>query len=264
MRADTRGTARAGSPSGGCGTSRTSGQVLEGLRLKVSSTTSWRVTRGGKVSPEGAKSRYLDVVGPPRIALGACRVARALGRVYPPGSLPCPKVFSTVRAAGADRSARTYRTKFEVLHDLLAAVCVESRKTRIIDRANLNHTSFDRYARVAISAGLLRKEHQEYLCTPKTDEWLRTARGVLDKGFEVSHALTGLARVTWRPGSSGVSSEDHTLGLARQLVARLAWERLRTAPSSTRPATSDRVRHRRPPGIALALPRHLPYEGSAA
>jgi predicted transcriptional regulator len=116
-----------------------------------------------------------------------------------------------------------YRTKIEVLRDLVRAATRERRKTRIIGVANLNRGSFDRYAEVAVSMGLLESRGQEYIATPIARDWLGAVDGILARGSQVAAALKQLGRLT--PGGR---EADPSRGndLTQQLLARLAWAEL--------------------------------------
>jgi predicted transcriptional regulator len=151
--------------------------------------------------------------------------------------------------ATTTRDNRRYRTKIEVLRDLLEAASRERRKTRIIGTANLNQESFQRYAGLAMGAGLLQVTNGMYFLTPAAKDWLRAVDGVLRKGTEVSVALAGLSRLTRRPTERRTSPPVDMGELARQLVARLAWselgvrepmaeEPIRPPASPPRPGTS--------------------------
>ena len=60
------------------------------------------------------------------------------------------------------RASRRYRTKLEVLRDVLWAAKRTPRQTRIIGMANLNLESFSRYARFTVAEGLRRRENGGY------------------------------------------------------------------------------------------------------
>jgi len=119
-----------------------------------------------------------------------------------------------------------YRTKVEILRDLLDAASKARRKTRIIGLANLNQESFQRYAALAISAGLLREQDGHYVPTPRAKEWLRAVDSVLRKGSEVSSALASLSRLTRQSLRPLPSTPEETGEIARQLLGRLAWSEL--------------------------------------
>jgi predicted transcriptional regulator len=87
-----------------------------------------------------------------------------------------------------------------VLRDLLSAARREGRKTRIIGIANLNHSSFRKYARIAEARGLLVNNAAGYGTTPLAEEWLRGVDEVLAKKNELDEAVRRLVNITSRGG----------------------------------------------------------------
>ncbi|HTW55487.1 MAG TPA: winged helix-turn-helix domain-containing protein [Thermoplasmata archaeon] len=135
-------------------------------------------------------------------------------------------------SSGAGR----YRSKVVILRDLLDAASRAHRKTRIIGLANLNQESFQRYAALAVSAGLLREEKGYYATTPRAKEWLRAVDSVLRKGSEVSTALASLSRLTRQTLPPLPSTPEETGEIARQLLGRLAWAELSVLEAEETPA----------------------------
>lgn len=99
-------------------------------------------------------------------------------------------------ATSTTPSEGRYRSKIEVLRDLLEAARHGRCKTRIIGRANLNEESFARYAVLALSEGLLERVDHGFRATPLAEEWLGRANLVLAKRAELANALEVLGRVT--------------------------------------------------------------------
>lgn len=99
-------------------------------------------------------------------------------------------------AATTHAIERRYRSKIEVLRDLLEAARQDQCKTRIIGQANLNEESFTRYARYAIDEGLLeRREDSTYHATARGELWREAANAVLAKEGELASAFGELSRL---------------------------------------------------------------------
>jgi len=121
-----------------------------------------------------------------------------------------------------------YRTKIEVLRDIVRAASTEERKTRIIGMANLNQGSFQRYASLGVSLGLLKPTGVGLSATPAAEEWLGAVETILSKSSEVAAAIESLGRITRIPGEGGRrSSRQKPAYDAVQLLGRLAWADLR-------------------------------------
>lgn len=159
---------------------------------------------------------------------------------------------------GGDGSGR-YRTKIEVLRDIVRAASNEERKTRIIGMANLNQSSFQRYSKLGVSLGLLEPTASGLTATPAAEEWLFAVDTILSKGTEVAAAIDSLYRLTQPTSENGKSTPRGKPPYdAVQLLARLAWADLRPAsrgisggrPGSGRRAFSPITSHnsRRPVG----------------
>jgi hypothetical protein len=144
----------------------------------------------------------------------------------------------------ADSSGR-YRTKIEVLRDIVRAATSEKRKTRIIGMANLNQVSFQRYSALGVSLGLLEPSGSGLAATPAAEEWLGAVDTILSKSSEVAAAIDTLYRLTQpeRNGGNGGTRGKPPYD-AVQLLARLAWADLRPsarAISAGRPAPLRRL-----------------------
>jgi predicted transcriptional regulator len=127
----------------------------------------------------------------------------------------------------AESSGR-YRTKIEVLRDIVRAASTEERKTRIIGMANLNQGSFRRYSALGVSLGLLRTTSNGFSATPAAEEWLSAVDGVLSKGEELATAIEALSRLSQGPANGGNGSgRGRPAYDAVQLLARLAWADVR-------------------------------------
>jgi len=127
-------------------------------------------------------------------------------------------------------SSGRYRTKIEVLRDVVRAATGEERKTRIIGLANLNQTSFRRYTRLGLSLGLLRPTGAGLTATPAAKEWLLAVDAILSKSTEVATAIDSLYRLTLpAPNGGKLPARGKPPYDAVQLLARLAWSDLRPA-----------------------------------
>lgn len=125
--------------------------------------------------------------------------------------------------ATVPNAERRYRSKVEVLRDLLEAARQDRRKTRIIGRANLNEESFARYAFLALAEGLLERVDHGFRATPLGEEWVGAADVVLTKRAELFDAVEALARVTRNGGSArsgglAVRPSSWSLGLRPRLA----------------------------------------------
>lgn len=118
-------------------------------------------------------------------------------------------------------AGRRYRTKVEILRDLLAAAVREFRKTRIIVRANLNEESFSKYSGLALEHGLLGRTPVGYRATPRGREWVQAADRVATKRSELSTAIRDLDGLT-NPGLRRHTMDSSFLGPASPSGAILA------------------------------------------
>ena len=121
---------------------------------------------------------------------------------------------------------RRYRTKLEVLRDLVVVAGREPRKTRIIGLANLNRSSFDRYVRLALSLGLLEHRGAGYAPTARAEGWLEAVDSVLGKGGELSAAMGQLSQLTAGEVRSGPASRSLDRDSTMRSISRLAWSNL--------------------------------------
>ena len=146
-----------------------------------------------------------------------------------------------------------YRTKIEVLRDIVRAASTEQRKTRIIGMANLNQGSFQRYASLGVSLGLLKPTQIGLMATPAGEEWLGAVETILSKTSEVAAAIESLGRIT-HGGHPGAAARERPKPAydAVQLLGRLAWADLRPAPVPSAEMRSDADRR---PVAHLRSPR---------
>jgi predicted transcriptional regulator len=84
---------------------------------------------------------------------------------------------------------RHYRSKLELLRDFLTAAQVETVKTRIMNRANLNQTSFSRYKTFCQDRQLLIALDGGYTLTPQAEELLQSINRVLSRAAELRMAF---------------------------------------------------------------------------
>lgn len=146
------------------------------------------------------------------------------------GAVPCPPGPGAAGWGASGRIGmgvqRRYRTKLEVLRDLVVAASREPRKTRIIGLANLNRTSFDRYMRLALSLGLIEHRAGGYAPTALADGWVDAVDSVLGKGSELSTALGQLTQITIRGAPNGPARRPSDQESTVRSIARLAWANL--------------------------------------
>ena len=106
-----------------------------------------------------------------------------------------PRLPGSQGARSTVPTGRHYRTKVEVLRDLLEATRQQEGKTRIIGRANLNEISFERYALLALTEGLLARAERGFRITPLGEAWVGAANRMLTKQDEFQRALKDLTRL---------------------------------------------------------------------
>jgi predicted transcriptional regulator len=92
------------------------------------------------------------------------------------------------------RRGLPYRTKAELLRDFLLAVAVESGKTRIINRANLNPYSFRRYFRYCTRLELVREDFEGFHVTERAAPVVKALEQFIARSGEFDVALRGLQR----------------------------------------------------------------------
>lgn len=114
---------------------------------------------------------------------------------------------------------RKYRTRIEVLRDLLEASQKTGRKTRIIGLANLNPGYFETYARFCLDHRLLEFTTEGYRPTERTEPVLAAIRRVVSKSSELDDALQFLASVIRQGPELG-----NLGGPATRVYASGGWE----------------------------------------
>ena len=65
-----------------------------------------------------------------------------------------------------------YRRRFDILADVLKATGSGAKKTRIMFLANLSYALLKRYLEEAVSLGFLQRSAEEFLVTPRGEEFL--------------------------------------------------------------------------------------------
>lgn len=141
---------------------------------------------------------------------------------------------------------RRYRTKFEVLRDVLEASRHGSKKTRIIGLANLNHESFDSYVSFCLRNGLLVRRDGGYETTARAEETLGTIEVVLTKVSELDEALRALAGLISPGRMETLASDPSAVPLLRQssgyVLASLHYAGTRPTRRPTKGHASGRSR----------------------
>ena len=97
-------------------------------------------------------------------------------------------------------NGRAYRTRLEVLRDILGVPGDEANKSRIIRLANLNPTAFDRYVRFCLETGLLELEDNRYRKTGVSVPAIQAINHVLAKAGELGTAIRDLGTTLGREG----------------------------------------------------------------
>lgn len=112
---------------------------------------------------------------------------------------------------------RPYRSKLEILRDVLAAAKQGDTKTRIMCRAYLNSSSFERYLAYCLEHDLLLRENGGFQLTPRAEQTLQAINVVLNRGSQLEEAVQDLIRVAGNshegPNRSLVLSPSFSLGM---------------------------------------------------
>jgi predicted transcriptional regulator len=95
-------------------------------------------------------------------------------------------------------NGRIYRTRLEVLRDILGIAGEEANKSRIIRLANLNPASFDRYVAFCLENGLLELEDSHYHKTGVSGPAIEAINHVLTKAEELGFAIRDLEAMIGR------------------------------------------------------------------
>ena len=98
-------------------------------------------------------------------------------------------------------NGRAYRTRLEVLRDILGVPGDEANKSRIIRLANLNPTAFDRYVTFCLETGLLELEDNRYRKTGVSLPAIQAINLVLSKAGELGCAIRDLGMTLGREGA---------------------------------------------------------------
>jgi predicted transcriptional regulator len=116
---------------------------------------------------------------------------------------------------------RRYRTRLEILRDVLATAQKESNKTRIIRLANLNPTAFHRYMTFCVENGLLEVNGARYRNTKAGVATVGAIDRILSKAEELGFAVRDLGSVVGRENSRPVQPSP-----SLRVVAAVAWNEL--------------------------------------
>lgn len=129
-----------------------------------------------------------------------------------------------------------YRSKLEVLRDLLAATRHASRKTRIIGLANLNPATFQKYIGFARAQGLVEETDGNYRLTDRAERALGVLQELMAKSNELDSAVQLLERSTYLGPIAGWNDGD-----ALRQISRMAWGEVQVGEKSGR-ASLNRAR----------------------
>ena len=134
-------------------------------------------------------------------------------------------------------ATKHYRRQVEVLRDFLDAAKTETCKTRLMNRANLNRSSFSHYLSYCIDNQLLLTTTGGYVATPRAQERLQRLEQVLQREAEFRSALEGLRQVT-RSGAYAPRSPPESV----EALNRLEFPAIGIELMTTRWRDRDRVR----------------------
>ncbi len=93
-------------------------------------------------------------------------------------------------------TARRYRSKLEILRDVLAAAKNGEKKTHLRGVANLNRESFDRYLAFCVAHDLLWSQNGSFRLTSRAEQTLGVIEIALTRNSELNEALHEFARLT--------------------------------------------------------------------
>ena len=148
--------------------------------------------------------------------------------------------------SAAPLSGQRYRTRIEVLRDVLESTAAESTKTRILRHANLNPASFDRYLAFCVGRGLVEPAGRKFRRTASGDAAMVAIDSLISKAAELGSAMQQLGTCL----GSEASPVESTAAL--RFASLAAWDELahRSARSGGKSMpTRDVVV---PPGVDLS------------
>ncbi len=111
-----------------------------------------------------------------------------------------------------------YRSKLEVLRDLLVATRHASKKTRIMGLGNFNPATFRKHMGFAVDQGLVVANNGDYRLTNRADQVLAALQELMAKSTELDITIQFLERSGLPPGAKQWSE-----GAVLRQVSRLAW-----------------------------------------
>lgn len=150
--------------------------------------------------------------------------------------------------------ARRYRTKVEVLRDILTQADPPSSKTGIVRRANLNPDSFDRYLAFCVGSGLIVPTGRRFRRTESGDEAVFAIRRLLTKAEEFGSAVREL-------GSCVGGDRDESAAPSRpalRFASTAIWDEL--AKQAARSGGIRMLESDSAPRPRSSTPRSLPRE----
>jgi predicted transcriptional regulator len=138
-----------------------------------------------------------------------------------------------------------YRTKVEVLRDILETTAPAASKTRILRLANLNPVSFDRYLAFCVGTGLLEPAGRKFRRTGSGDAAIDAIDGLMRKAEELGVAVRRLGaclkaeETTTAESTAALRFASLTAWdeLVRRGARSGAWRLPRSAPSPGSPGT---------------------------
>lgn len=132
-------------------------------------------------------------------------------------------------AVGTDRSlaGSGYRTRLEILRDVLVFARHGVSKSRIMSLANLSPRSLQSYLSMSVSSGLLAREGRRYRSTPVAQDLTEAIERVLSHAGELSLAIDHLQRLSRMNFGDAVDFGDLS-DVVRRLVGDEAQLRLQS------------------------------------
>jgi predicted transcriptional regulator len=124
-------------------------------------------------------------------------------------------------------SGSGYRTRLEILRDVLVFARHGISKSRIMSLANLSPRSLQSYLSMSVASGLLAREGRRYRSTPVAQDLTEAIERVLSHAGELSLAIDHLQRLTSMNFGDAIDFGDLS-DVARRLVGVEAQLRLRS------------------------------------
>jgi len=107
-----------------------------------------------------------------------------------------------------------YRSRLEIVADVLGVVSGGARKTQIMYQANLSYKLLVRYLKDVIDMGLVKMKGEDtYELTEKGSDFLREFKGYYERRVEVEEQLNGVQDEKMMLENRFLNSENVNAGL---------------------------------------------------